>query len=263
MDARDMIRSELQRIEPGLEIGAANGIWAEAYEYVERHAMDRRLWNTVLALPLVQKMIFVTGGKADSPFEDTVTKLRHGLSVCRILIDLHVPVNPRDEDILLSAALCHILPLDCELFRRQGVLDPEVIRMVTIMRRGATDSDEKLAQYIRQIRENRLVLLLCLADRSNLAEQLHNFSTWSTRRYIHETRSFYLPVCIYAKEYYPELMAPVSLLMEKMRSLIEVAEILLTRYEEVEDELIRDILQLEEENAMIKGILRTYEQQER
>ena len=65
-------------------------------------------------------------------------------------------------------------------------------------------------------------------------------------------------MCIYGKEHYHELLAPVSVLMEKIRTLIEVAEVLLRKYEVREAELNRDILSLQEENATLRGMIASY-----
>lgn len=232
--------------------------WAESYELVEAYAQAGQLQNTLKALPLVQDLVFRTGGMSNSPFEDAVTKLRHCLAMARILIDLHIPVEREEEDILLASALCHILPASSELFQSEGILDPRVFETIRLIRLGDAMNDEKLAAYTARVQENRLALLLRLADRGNLVEQLHSFSGWSTRRYIYETRNFYLPMCVYGKEHYPDLIAPVSILMEKMRSLTEVAEILLGRYEARETELTREILDLQEENARIRDAIRAF-----
>lgn len=258
MEFSEMIRMELQRIDPTVIDAPADPSWAEPYYFIRSYAMERRLRDTAIALPLVQTLIFRIGGVAGSPFENSGDKYRHCMDIARIIIDLHIPLNPHDEDILLCATLCHILTLDCDFYRSEGIVDPEAFQIIRLIRQGDTISDEKRMFYIRCVLENRLALLLRLADRSNLAQQLHSFSDWHTRRYIYETRNIYLPMCMYAKDRYPDLAAPITILMEKMRSLIEVAEILLSRYERQETDLTMEILELQEENANLKNMIRAY-----
>ena len=62
-------------------------------------------------------------------------------------------------------------------------------------------------------------------------------------------------MCIYAKEHYIELLSPIGILLEKLRNLTDVAEMLFAKFESMEIELTREILQLKEENATIKGII--------
>lgn len=262
----EMVREEILRIDPEIliEDDLSGFAWAELYRSVQRHASEKSLRNTAIALPLVRKQIFCSGGMRNSPFAGSETKLQHCLGMCRTLIDLDIPLDAEEEDLLLAAALCHVLPesnILCHLAPEAGRgLNPEIFRTIALIRRDDSDSDERQRRYIQRVQENKLALLIRLADRGDLVSQLHSFSGWSARRYIYDTRNFYFPMCIYAKEHYPELIAPVSVLMEKMRYLIEVAEILLGRYEARETELMQEIQELQEENATIKGILRIHRQ---
>lgn len=252
------IRGTLSRMDPELYWGAGDEPWSGVYGYVERYAVEKRLRNTALALPLVRKMVFCTGGLEDTLFEDCTAQLRHCLEVSRILIDLHAPLPAHDEDILLAATLCHVLPRRSRLGTEIGrELDPEVVELLNRIRREDFLDTEKRQLFVNRVQGNRLALLLRAADQSHFVEQLHTFSGWRTRQFIFETRNIYMPLCIYAKEHYPELAAPVSILMEKMRCLVEVAEILLGRYEVRENELTQEIFTLREENARLRELIRT------
>lgn len=252
---RQEIQEVLMHVDSTLPMDALNPAWETLYSQVAHHALSHKLRNTALILPLVQSMALKTGGMRNSPFENTAAKLVHCLSMACILIDLQIPLSAHDEDILLSAALCHILPADSALFLMDDILDPVIFQTVAKIRLGVSMSDADIKAYISRVQSDPLALLLRLADRGNLVESLHTFSGWSTRRYIHETRNYYLPMCLYAKQQYPELIVPVSILMEKMRSLLEVGEILLSRYETTETELMQQIQNLREENAMLREYL--------
>lgn len=254
-------RQVLRRIDPGLCECTPPKFCAEIYHDLENYAMERRMWNTCLALPIVQKMVFITGGLADSPFADCAAQLQHSLEMSRLLIDLHIPLDSHEEDILLATALCHILPENSKIDRiasanGQGI-QPEVFEVLRLIRRVDFLDPEKRTLFMERVQGNRLALIMRVADQGNFVEQIHRFSGWRTHQYIYETRNIYLPMCIYAKEHYPELIAPISILMEKMRSLIEVAEILQSRYESRQIELNQEIFALREENARIKELIRT------
>lgn len=264
MTFQEAIREALFRYDPTIlmENGAEAAVCSDLYRYVEQYAVENRLRNTAISLPLVRRLAFCTNMVTESPFENAAAKLRHCLSMCRILIDLDIPLSWQETDILLSAALCHILPAGSRLHGEETktLLEPEVFHILALIRRNESISEAKQLVYIRNVQENRLALLLRLADRGNIVEQMHSFSGWRTRRYIYETRNVYLPMCIYGKEHYPELIAPISILMEKIRSLTEVAEILLLRYETRETELMQQILELQEENARIRSAILEFSQ---
>ncbi|MCQ2433022.1 MAG: hypothetical protein MJ175_10515, partial [Clostridia bacterium] len=185
----------------------------------------------------------------------------HTLSVCEMLIDLHIPLTKEEEDTLLTAVLLHIYP---DYFPVDNIREiivgtygfaPAVSDIIDCITPPKTMLDEEQDSYYRRIEENKLALLAALADRGDIVSKLHRYSTWNAHRYIEETKVCYYPMCIYGKEHYHALLAPISVLMEKIRSLLEVAEILLRRYEVREAELIQDIQALREENATIKGII--------
>lgn len=233
---------------------------AEIREYTEA----KGLCAAEKALSLMEKTMT---GKARN---ETVqarwqSALLHCLEVCDMLIDLHMTLAPAEEDVLLAAALLHIYPenfpaedMEKKLGEELG-FGPEVCNIVETITPGRDMADEEQQLFYERAQENRLALLVLLADRGNIVQQLHRFSTWNAHRYIDETKACYYPMCIYGKEHYHELLAPISVLMEKMKSLLEVSEILLRRYEVREAELIQDILALREENATIKGIIAKFQ----
>lgn len=240
----------------------------ELYAFIERYAKEKNLLYTAVALSLVQSVLSIAAetmaDKHNAP-ERYQVYFQHSLSICRMLIDLHIPLKKEEEDIILAAAICHVLPenrtevnfenLDEKLTGKYH-LDPAITEIIKLITRedGMTEEEQKL--FYERIKRNKLALLVRLADRGNLVERLHGLSSWSAREYISETRKYFFPLCIYAKEYYPELTGPVSIMMEKMRCHIEASEILLNRYETREMELTKEILALKEENARIRSTIR-------
>ena len=175
-----------------------------------------------------------------------------------MLINLKLPLTEEELDIALAAALCHDLKVyirfpenAAEMTKIYG-LDPRVPEIMNLIYEGdCVDEEDRLAIFDR-LRQNRLAMLVRMADRSNLVEQLHDVSLWSAHQYIYETRAYYLPLCIYAREYYPELDTAVGVMQEKMRELIVASEIFVTRFEARQRELSEKILEVREENSRLR-----------
>ncbi len=238
------------------------------YKFVERYALERRLLNTSIALPLVRAMMSREDIELPDEFKDAeeyAADFRHCLSVTRMLIDLHIPLTEEEEDILLAASICHIIPENITYkasknrLTEEYHLDPEIHHVIMILFRKSELSESEQKRYYKRIQDHKLALLIALADRGNLMRQLYGISSWSARRYIYETRNCYFPMCIYAKEHYTELLLPINVLTEKIRCLIEIAEILLSRYEARETELMQEVLDLKEENARLKGLIQKHQ----
>lgn len=244
---------------------------AAIYRYVEAHAARNGQKNTLAALP---KMWEIMSGAVELPGKRTdipgnhYAYWRHSVAVCRMLIDLPGRVSHEEADILLASALCHVLPETFRLPDLKGLitgemgLDERIYDTVMVLYRDDPLSDIQQRLYFERLRENKFALLIKLTDRSNLVEQLYSISGWSARSYIHETRTYFLPLCVYAKGRYHDMLAAVSVLMEKMRNLSEVAEILLSRYELRENALSQEILLLEEDNAGLRRMIQELEEEE-
>lgn len=237
---------------------------AALYQYIEAHAAQRQEKNTLAALPQMWRIMSgeagLPGMRRDIP-GNHLAYWRHSLAVCRMLTDLPVTIPYEEEDILLASALCHVLPETFrlpdlkELMTGEMSLDEQIYDTVMLLFRDDPLSDQQQRLYFERLRENRFALLIKLTDRGNLVEQLYGISSWSARSYIYETKTYFLPLCVYAKEHYHDLLAPVSVLMEKMRNLSEVAEILLGRYELREAALTQEILLLQEDNAALRRMI--------
>lgn len=237
-----------------------NGKTASLASRIEAYAKENGLECTARALALAGKLSQLPT-RSDAANTKLQSDILHALAVCEVLLELHTGLPHEEEDTLLSAALLHILP---GYFPGDDIRDiivgthgfsPAVFEIVDSLDAGHMILEEEQEAFYARIQENRLALLVALADRGNTVQNLYRFSTWNAHRYIEETKICYYPMCIYGKEHYHELLAPISVLMEKIRSLLEVTDILLRRYEVREAELLQDIQALREENATIKGII--------
>lgn len=253
----------VKRIHPAIlsEFSDTDPVCAENYRYVERYALENRLHNTAVALPLVHHALRRAAQLPDSRFgsaETHLAYLRHALRVTRILIDLRAPLRPEEEDRMLAAALCHVLPENIRIrdleqaLTRQCQLDPEVCKLVSLIFWESNEAGAGELSFYNRIQEHKLALLITLADRSNLLEQLSGLSRQTARKYMDETRQFFFRMSFYARENHYDLISPVEVLMDKIRCLLDVSEILLSRYEKRETELIQEILDIREENSNIR-----------
>lgn len=239
------------------------------YQMVEQYAMEKQLLNTSVALPLVRAIMSresITVNEDSKTATEYKEDFQHCLAITQMLIDLHVPLSAEEEDIMLAAAICHILPenlpdyASTNRLSEEYNLHPDIYKIIMLLFRRGDLSESELRKHFRRIQKNPIALLISLAGRGDLMGQLHEISSWSARNYIYETRNRYFPMCIYGKEHYTELLAPISVLTEKMRCLIEIAEILLSRYEAKENELIQEILEMQEENARLKGLIQKHQE---
>lgn len=240
-------------------------MYDDLYDFVMKYAERKKLINTAVALPVVRSLLSGTyrgykltkdGKRIKRPY------MYHCLSVTRMLINLHLPLSLEEKDILLAAALCHDLKSHVA-FPNKGTevetvyhLDPRVVDIMMLIYVGDCESDADYACVFSKVRENKLAMLIRMADRANIVEELYNFSMWRMQEYIHETRAYYLPMCVFAREFYPELDAAVGILQNKMHDLIASTDIFITRYDNRQKELAEKILLLEEENARMRSVLR-------
>lgn len=186
---------------------------------------------------------------------------RRRLSVCRMLVDLYLPVPKKALDTMLAAALINHMPGDLIPEDQDEVLgriyaDAAPVWETLAILKHADYSDK--SYYDKIIRDPK-ALIIRLVERSVLLEKLYEWHSTDALRYVRETREFFFPLCLYAKENYPEYLGAASILHEKMRNLTTVNEALLTRFMEIENAISDEILALREENASIRAMIRELE----
>lgn len=223
------------------------------YNFIQCYADSNDMANTLLAIRLMDDMT--------AQFPETENIFKYSLMICRMLIDLNMDLSANEIDTLIAASLLHMIPEDRsqseaykQLFRKYHIPD-NICRIIDLLSERNTDADEELSACFARIQENKLALLIALAEQGNIVERLHFLNSWQFRKFIYDTRKYYFSMCIYAKEHYIELLSPIGILLEKLRNLTDVAEMLFAKFESMEIELTREILQLKEENATIKGII--------
>lgn len=234
------------------------------YETIQFYAMQRQLRNTAIALPLARGLHNGVHRKSSITRDGKRYRLPyviHCLLVCRMLVDLHLPLPQEEEDIVLASALCHDMIEDVE-FENGGWelvtkyhLDPRVYETVKQVskRRDFTAAEEE--DFFRGIQEHKLALLVKLSDRSNNVEDMYNMSAWKVHEYIGETEKFFHPMALYGLQHYPALIGPLEILRDKILCLTQISQILVDRCEAKTQELRREKELLQEENERLRGEL--------
>ena len=236
-------------------------MYQSTYEYIEYYAHRAGFVNTTVALKLARglhdgdhrKLSIMRSGKTYR-----LPYVIHPLMVCRMLGDLMMPLEREEEDILLASALCHDMIEDIpfmhhgkELVIQYG-LHPRVYDTVLAVSKRKDFTEEEERAFFQNINENKLACLVKLSDRGHNVEDLYNMSAAKVREYVAETNKFFLPMCTYAKEHYPEHAYAITILEDKIICLTEAAGTLVDHFEEKENELKERAERLREENEELR-----------
>lgn len=258
------IKEILDEIDPEILSYYEDEFWLyeRYYDYVKRYAAERRLYCTAVALPLVRGLhngIYRKSSIVKDGVSYRLPYVIHCLKVCCTLIDLALPLETEQLDTVLASALCHDLIEDID-FPNGGTelytdyhLSEKIYETVKVLSKRRDFTEEEHKAYFRNIQENPLALLVKLADRGNNVEDLYNMSIWKVHEYVQETRIRIFPMCSYARSHYPEIMSSFVILQDKMKTLTEIAEVLVNRYEEQDAKLLGRLEVLQEENLKLRN----------
>lgn len=253
------VNAALEAIDPKALEYDENEFWMirSPFEYIEYYSIENCLVNTAIALQLARglhngvhrKSSIVRGGVAYR-----LPYVIHCLLVCRMLVDLKVPVSSDELDILLASALCHDMIEDLP-FEDHGRelytvyhLDPRVYQTVLLLTKRKDFTPEQEAAHFHGIESNKLALLVKLSDRGHNVEDLYNMSVKKVHEYVGETDHYFLPMCAYGLAHYPELVNCIEILRDKIFSLTLASRIMVDRCEAQEQELLEQLRVLKEEN---------------
>jgi len=129
---------------------------------------------------------------------------------------------------------------------------PQVIAYVQEITRFDHLAEDEVENYYRTLAKDRLLLMIKMVERSNLIEHLCDMTADEAKTFMWETKRHLFLLCLDGKETYPEFENAFGNIMEKMRGLIQVMDILYKKYDAEEDELYDEIWSLTEENARIR-----------
>lgn len=264
---RNAIDAELREIDPQVLQYDESEFWMiqSPYEYIEHYAMENQLRNTAIALPLSRGLHNGTHRKASVVKRGITYRLPyviHCLLVCRMLVDLHIPLTKEEEDILLASALCHDMIEDIS-FPNHGKeltdvfhLDPRVYETVKLVSKRKDFTPEEEAQHFHEIEKNKLSLLVKLSDRGHNVEDLYNMQYWKVHEYVGETNKYFDDMCRYGLKHYPELTRTLEIIYDKIFSLTRGSETMVKRCEAREKELEDQLNALKAENEALRKAYR-------
>lgn len=257
------VNGHLNMMDPTKLLYNENEYWLiqGTYEYLECYAVDHRLQNMFLALPLVRGLhngVYRKFGVEKGGEMHRLPYVIHCLLVCRMLVDIHPALSSEDQDCLLAAALCHDLIEDIA-FEHGGKelitefhLDPRVYEIVKLVSKRSDFTIEEERQFFDKIQKNPLALLLKLADRGNNVEDLYNMSKKKLDEYLEETERYFLPMSDYGIYKYPELSIAIHILRDKITILTTVSKVMITKLEARNQILRNQRNQLKLENMKLR-----------
>ena len=244
------VNKHLNLLDPAKLLFNENEFWLiqSTYEYLECYAVDHRLHNTSIALPLARSLhngVYRKFGVKKGGSIHRIPYYIHCLLVCRMLVDIHPSLSHEDEDCLLAAALCHDLIEDIP-FKHGGTelmtefhLDPKVYEIVKLVSKRSDFTLEEERRYFEDIQNHPLALLVKLADRGNNVEDLYNMSPKKFDEYLDETTEYFFPMSDYGIAHYPELAIAIHILRDKI-SILTTASRVMTAQLEARNQKLRD-----------------------
>lgn len=244
------VNEHLSRIEPARLLFNENEFWLiqSCYEFLECYAVDHRLHNTAVALPLARSLhngVYRKFGVKKGAAIHRIPYFIHCLQVCRMLVDVRPGLEREEEDWLLCAALCHDLIEDIpfpqggrELVTQFG-LHPRIYEIVKLVSKPSDFTLEAERRYYDHIQADPLALLVKLADRSNNVEDLYNMSPRKFTEYLEETENYFFPMSDYGIRNYPRLSMAIHILRDKIAILTTASRVMTAQLEE-RNRLLRD-----------------------
>lgn len=260
---RKRVASQLEAIDPHVLNYDTEEFWMirAHYEFLEYYAEKHRYYNMALALPLVRGLH--NGVYRKSPIMRNGMPHRppyviHCLTVCKMLADLWLPISDEEKDVLLAAALCHDTIEDCsfekggrELFEDFG-MDEQVYQVVKLVSKRKDFTLEEEKAFFHGIESNKLSLLIKLSDRGHNVTDLYNMSERKIEEYISETRTYFLPMCEYARMHYPELNIVTEIMQDQLIVLTKTAETLAEQHIQRKKNLMKELQILRAENKQLR-----------
>lgn len=260
---RNEVNQHLKSLDQTILLYNENEFWLiqKLYEYIESYAIERRFINTMIALPLVRGLhngVYRKYGVVKNGEHHRLPYYIHCLSVCRMLVDIDLPLSPEEEDVLLASALCHDLIEDIsfpnggrEMYLEYG-LNQKVYETVKLVSKRKDFTKDEEILFFKNIHENILALYVKLADRGNNVEDLYNMSIKKLKEYIGETNEYFVPMSEYGIENYPEHSTAINVLIDKIRTLTNISEVMTDKLDARNQVLRNERDQLKLENMYLR-----------
>ena len=237
----------------------------DVYQYIKNHAEIKNLANTKKALPLCKQLLFSSSRNIFRTSKNETMSYEHCLKAAKLLVDLHISLSDQEEDYMLAGMLCYDM-LDHITWENEGLelvneygLEPKILEILRKTTRPKMMDEDRKIKYYDELKKDKIAFLLVLADHSNLVENLSELTIFDVNEFVCEMRKYVLQMCVYGKQYYRECQMSITIMMEKIRSLIDVADIIAHRYQKRELAYENEVLSLMEENARLRGMIHQLE----
>lgn len=236
--------------------------YTRSYTVISEYAKEHELINTCISMQLLRGLLASNNEKANyfkGSYVNRLNQYWHALEVAFMLMALNLPVSKEDEDIVLSASLLHVLEkLDMRselktIVEEKCFLDPKIFYILNICKHNKYQTTSERVAYYGNIQNDCLALLFKLADRGCFLSRLYELPAGRAQEYVNDTKTYFLPMAIYGKENFPELLGPISILLEKLRCLSDVADLITKKYELIHEDLNREILEYLEDNYRLRN----------
>lgn len=205
--------------------------YIDSYMFIKGFAVGKGLDQTLIALAAARHFHDGQYRKGGDPY------ICHPLKVCSTLIGLGIY-----DDVTLAASLLHDVIEDCqdklpyggnELVTEYGI-NPEVIRIVTLLSKESGLGERELSIYFDKIKKDPKALLVKLSDRMHNSSSLYEFTLKKMRVQIEETNKFLIPIASYGKRYYPQYTNALTIMKNTIYSLNHSMDIMLQKIEKAE-----------------------------
>lgn len=193
--------------------------YRKTFEYIRGVAKRKNLTNTLIALPLCEKLHAGQLRKSGDPF------IIHPLRVASYLIALKIY-----DDETLAAALLHEVFKKCQIQRPGTILEDkyrlshEVVSLINLV-----SKHEKIPieSYYENLKQNYKALLIKLSNRANTCTTLKSCEEDEITEYLKESNDYIFPLCDFGIDTYPEYSDQIENMKYHISS---IGNIVLTLY---------------------------------
>lgn len=240
--------------------------YERSYKVISEYARKKELLNTCISMELLRGLLASNNEKAEyfkGSYVNRLNQYWHALEVAFMLMALHTPLNQEDEDVVMSVALLHVLEkLDIKselntIVQNKCHLNPKVFYILNLCKHNKYQSESERIGYYATIQSDYLALLFKLADRGCFISRIYELPAGKAREYVGETKRYFLPMAVHGKERFPQLLGPISVLLEKLRCESDVADLITKKYEVIHEDLNNEILKYLEDNYRLRNKINT------
>ena len=231
------------------------------FDFIFNYATKNDMQNTIKSLRVAVKLHkgqerndlqMINGVPTKVPY------VYHCLQVCNSLIEHSIPFSKEDLDKLYAAALLHDTIEDCKSSLQQGGVelvsryrvDKEVYEIIKLLTKPKNCTEEEMANYFNNIKQNKMALLIKIADRNNNVSDLYNMRDKRLKKYIEETKNYVIPLCTEGRKKYPEVKGVINIYKSSITALINSAEKFLEKENEIQ---MNGKLKIEEKNKELEN----------